>query len=134
MVSRFKHMKKIASCCEEAGFRSFPKSSDTSDSSSKILQPRWQLCLRFSDTSFDVQGNPNSVMYVDKEAPGYDCTATAPTGWKRLTEVVLLFLNSVTPRFLVDTNQGCFNLAMSRMCALDQEVAHLSIVTRALRK
>jgi len=43
---------------------------------------------KFVDTTFDPNADENFVMYVDKEKPGYDCTASKPRkGWMRAKEV-----------------------------------------------
>lgn len=43
---------------------------------------------KFVDTTWDPNADENFVLYVDKEKPGWDCTARKPTsGWKRAKEV-----------------------------------------------
>jgi hypothetical protein len=43
---------------------------------------------QFTDPNFDLKAHANSCLYVDKEAPGYDCTVAPPAGYKRLTAIV----------------------------------------------
>lgn len=44
--------------------------------------------VKFTDTSWDMtKGQDPEVFYVDKKAPGYDCTVATPAGFKRLSEM-----------------------------------------------
>jgi hypothetical protein len=43
---------------------------------------------QFTDPDWDMTSNPNSVLYVDQTKPGWDCTAMAPTTYKRLSTIV----------------------------------------------
>ncbi|CAE7585185.1 Capn9, partial [Symbiodinium sp. CCMP2456] len=42
---------------------------------------------KYTDESWNALEDPNSVMYVDKEKPGWDCMVGVPFGWKRAKEM-----------------------------------------------
>lgn len=43
---------------------------------------------KWTDPTWDMKQNPASVLYVDKQEPGWDCTVAEPAGYKRLTDIV----------------------------------------------
>jgi len=67
---------------------------------------------------------PEQVLYVDQQAPGYDCTVEKPAGFKRLTEIVenpALFKGAVRAGDIVQGRCGtCFLLgALGAMVSND---------------
>jgi len=44
--------------------------------------------IGFTDPEWDLTKEANLALYVDGEAPGYDCTVGVPADYKRLTEII----------------------------------------------
>lgn len=42
---------------------------------------------KFVDQQWNAQDEPDSVLWVDKAEPGYDCTVDKPAGFKRMSEI-----------------------------------------------
>lgn len=80
----------------------------------------------FTDPDWDMTTDPNAVLYVDKGAPGYDCTVGKPAGYKRLTEIIkdpVLFKDGIRPGDIIQGQIGtCFLLgAMGAIVSKDEK-------------
>jgi len=53
----------------------------------RIVQKCKEDGTKFTDPDWDFQAAPSHCLYVDKEAPGYDCTVAAPAAYKRISEL-----------------------------------------------
>jgi len=69
---------------------------------------------QFTDPEWDMNAAPASVLYVDGEQPGWDCTLAPPAGFKRLTELVsepVLFKDGMKAGDVIQGSLGsCFFL------------------------
>merc|ERR1712224_310517 len=53
-----------------------------------IVNKHKKAGTKFTDPEWDMTSSPNQVLYVDKRAPGWDCTVAVPAGYKRLCDIV----------------------------------------------
>jgi len=53
----------------------------------KIIKDCKAAGTKFTDPEWDMMKDPRGVLYVDKKAPGFDCTVGKPAAYKRLTEI-----------------------------------------------
>jgi len=69
---------------------------------------------KFTDPEWDLTTAPEKALYVDSEAPGWDCTVAKPAAYKRVTELVegaVLFKGGVRAGDIIQGQIGtCFLL------------------------
>lgn len=66
----------------------------------EIIDKHKKAGTKFTDPEWDMTSSPNEVLYVDKKAPGYDCTVAIPSGYKRLSDIVKKGGKSATDKAL----------------------------------
>jgi len=54
----------------------------------EIIKQCKEAGTQYTDPDWDMHSSPNSVLYVDKTEPGYDCTVAPPAKYARLTKIV----------------------------------------------